>query len=245
MGPRKPMVPRAGEGLYQLAQAFQPSRRLKYVFVHIPKTAGTSFLRGFIQPHEPHFKYAGHAWKEPQRVRGWGSWMDPSRAEQWDWLPGYGHHLAKGKPAISIVRNPFDLLVSYYFHGAVEKNHLGWANVINIHGFRSFREFILAYCDPNFTWHLPALKQRLFGQLFDSSGVCLASLIIRQEELAEGLRQFARLHEMADPETLPAVRPSLSREFEDYRFYYDSEMVELLTRKLHPDLEAFDYAFES
>ena len=38
---------------------------------------------------------------------------------------------------LTIVRNPFDLLTSYYFHSK-GANHKGWANCLNIHNINDF-----------------------------------------------------------------------------------------------------------
>ena len=96
---------------------------------------------------------------------------------------------------ISIIRNPFDLLCSYYHHGdKLRPNghycHSGWAAVNYTHQFKTFKEFITAYCDPNFKWHQPQFQKFLFSQLFDINHNCVADIIIKYEYLNEARKML-------------------------------------------------------
>ena len=61
------------------------------------------------------------------------------------------------------------------------------ASVNYTHQFKTFKEFINAYCDDNFVWHQPIFKQFLFAQLFDINHNCVADIILKFESLDEAI----------------------------------------------------------
>ena len=101
---------------------------------------------------------------------------------------------------ISICRNPFDLLTSYYFHdwdhtttpksAQLGDLPMGWDNINATHGIRDFDGFIKRYCDPDFKWWHGYRKKHLFYQMFDVDGKCGVDLVIRQEQLFNGTKTF-------------------------------------------------------
>jgi hypothetical protein len=139
-------------------------------FVHIPKTAGNSarsFLRSsrkvkLLNPGHDKCEREHHfGIKNARRVK------DSHPSFKTDYFPSYVDTEAykKAEASFTILRNPYDLLYSYYCHCSVNDN--GWGNVNEYHKFKSFSEFIDGYCnmDPE-EWHVPALSKNLFGQIF-------------------------------------------------------------------------------
>lgn len=75
-----------------------------------------------------------------------------------------------------LVRNPFDVLKSYYFHThskkhkdtakskgqfEVDYNRIdGWMFVNQIHGFNSWWEFLDSYIDSNFEWQFTTNEKK-------------------------------------------------------------------------------------
>jgi hypothetical protein len=215
---------------------FDLSDRIIY-FIHIPKTSGTSLESEQIIK-------LGHCFNVPKVYRtqfNKGGFHDYEK-DTWDLyeypvVPNY---------KISIIRNPFDLLSSYYFHGEKLKNcgtycHSGWASVNYTHQFNSFKQFITSYCDPNFKWHIPAFKNFLFSQLFDISYNCVTDIIIKYEYLNEAIDilNTQLKHKIVKNKK---ENVSINKQYK-YTEYYDAEMIELVYKKCKRELFLFNYDF--
>jgi hypothetical protein len=150
---------------------------------------------------------------------------------------------------VAILRNPFDMLCSYYFHGNKLLNpdpnkysHNGWASVNYIHQFHSFEEFIRGYCDEEFEWHQPLMKQSLFSQLFDEEGNCVPDILLKYEYLNKSI------HVMNKTWDLHLIRKSKNvSKLKKYKYdhYYDNELIELVSKKCYKELELFKYNFKN
>ena len=199
-------------------------------FIHIPKTSGSSLQSKQIIK-EWHKFNVENVYRKPMKVFGWNSNFWP--------IHKYNHH---PNTKISIIRNPFDLLCSYYHH--CEKHlhylHNGWAFVNSIHKFKTFKEFIIAYCNPDFEWHQPQFHKFLFSQLFDKDHNCVADIIIKYEYLDEAKKILnTKLeHPIKDNYANSSKVKKIS-----YKEYYDKEMIELVNKKCHRELKYFNYDF--
>ena len=68
----------------------------------------------------------------------------------------------------TLIRNPFEILVSYYYHTHTNSDDIdGWCNCNKLHSFTSWRHFLDSYLDPNFDWHLPPMKKSMYSFLYD------------------------------------------------------------------------------
>ena len=206
-------------------------------FIHIPKTSGRAFRCNQINK-------LGHCFNVPKIYRSHannGGHLGYS-TEYWE---VYNYPI-KPNHKITIIRNPFDLLSSYYFHGdSLKPNNgycqSGWSSVNYTHQFKSFKEFIIAYCEPNFNWHCPAFKNFLFSQLFDINHKCVANIIIKYEYLDEAINILnTKLTSPIDDKHKANI--SINKK-KNYKEYYDEEMIELVNKKCKRELEYFNYDF--
>ena len=199
--------------------------------IHIPKTGGTSFNCKYLKNKgQDHMFCVANVKRLSVEQGGWQYHLTPYwKKYRFNLEPNY---------KISIVRNPFDLLTSYYFHNSDDDN--GWANVNYIHNIDSFEDFIYKFCNPDFKWHVPQFKKFLFSQLFNENGQCVPDIIIKYEYLSEaynmlnikGLRINTKIHTNKSNE-----------KNKNYYEYYSNDMIELINDFCKRELNMFDYDF--
>ena len=224
----------------------------KLYFVHIPKTAGNS-IRTALREHN---LLTNPGYEKYQREHHFGS-RNASRVlnshlsfrtPTWpSYLDDPNFH--KADFSFTVVRNPYDLLVSYYIHyiESPAKNWVdkGWANVNGHHGFHSFEEFIRFYCtcDSN-DWHVPSLNRNLFGQIFDDNNKSRVDYVVYYENLDEGLSLLTELSVGRKVSTsLPKRNISERRNGREYQSFYTQELQQLVHEKCRWELTQFDYSF--
>jgi len=168
-------------------------------FVHIPKTAGNT-IRSILRTENV---LINPGYKKIERVHHFGKRnveriVDSQLSFDSPYFPSYIDDLNFSKALIKFtcVRNPFDLLSSYYHHyidSTKQKNWIdrGWANVNGFHGVNSFFQFIDYYCncEPE-EWHVPELNKNLFGQIFNSEGKSNLDYVIFLENIDAGLHDI-------------------------------------------------------
>ncbi|MCG8545594.1 MAG: sulfotransferase family protein, partial [Alphaproteobacteria bacterium] len=144
----------------------------------------------------------------------------------------------------SVIRNPFDLLVSMYRFGFPywsPKSYAG-TGIVNW-PFRSFRDYVTKLCAwDDYPWICPEQRTSLFFQLHDEDGGCFADLILRQESIGEGLRALG--HILGHDWTPPAERVNTTN-FHGYADFYDRALVDLVAHRFSNDLQLFGYDFAS
>jgi hypothetical protein len=214
----------------------QEHRKYLY-FIHIPKTAGTYVTSVLGASLGDRFVREGHC-VLPNMIY---PWFDRA------WFTSIFGQVARYEcVSFTVVRNPFDLLVSMYTFGFPYWSPR-WANesqVINW-PFRSFREYLYSLCKwPDYPWIYPPQKKSLFFQLFDEKGEFIPDYVIRQEYLMEGLS--AMLQEIGVDAVLPFGRVNISKARRDvkYQDFYDHELKELVEKSFQGDLEFFGYNFD-
>lgn len=205
-------------------------------FIHIPKTAGSAL-------QSPKIINLGHAfnikdaYRTPSNKKGYHDYD----SDKW---PIYKYPIKKNLK-ITIIRNPFDLLCSYYFQGCNLKEdgsycHSGWASVNYTHQFKSFKQFITSYCDKNFKWHQPLFKQFLFSQLFDENDNCVVQIIIKYEFLKKAHNLLNKYGLKINTEHKNNLSKNKKK---NYKEYYDDEMIKMVNEKCERELEVFKYNF--
>ncbi len=214
------------------------NHRHGFLFVHIPKTGGTS-IRAALAPlrlRDPLYwlmfpchrlnHLTGHrlATKLPRHAK--------AIAAQ-ELLP---REVFAGLFKFAFVRNPWDLQVSSYHHLRRERPHL-------IAHLKDFKAFVRYKLDPErpYQFHLDVSATRQVDYLRDLSGNILVDFIGRYERLEEDFQEVCRRIGIP-PRPLPHRRRAKDRG--DYRRYYDEATAELVARHFHEDIEAFGYRFE-
>lgn len=207
-------------------------------FIHIPKTSGSA-LKSEQIINLSHGFNVEKIYRRTDNRRGWKSY----KTCYWEIYK----YPKNPNTKISIIRNPFDLLCSYYYHGETLRpncqyqDNCGWATVNYTHQFKTFKEFIIAYCDPNFEWHQPQFQKFLFSQLFDINHTCVADIIIKYEYLNEA-KQILNT-KLKYPIIIDNIINKSKNKTKSYKEYYDKEMIELVNKKCHRELKYFNYDF--
>lgn len=201
--------------------------------IHIPKTGGTSFNCKHLKNwNYEHMFCVGGLTRIPYKDGGFIYHQSPVwRKHNFKFKPNY---------KIATVRNPFDLLTSYYLHNDDAHTDYGWTNVRHVHNIETFEDFIYKYCDPDFEWHVPQLKKFLFSQMFDREHNCVPDIILKYERLTEGYDMLNKLGFGIN--TKIYINKSHAKTKKYYEYYSD-EMVELVNDFCRRELDMFDYDF--
>ena len=212
----------------------------KVYFVHVPKTGGMS-VRGAMYLNDgfyPKLKDREHKFGM-RNVSRRGSISFPTK--YWDCYQD-DVNFQNADLKFSVIRNPFDQLLSYYLHDAHGTNKDdGWANINGYMGFKSFEEFIDFYCNCNYEeWHVPMLNVSLYSQLFDDNRKSLVDYVIRFEILCKGLKKIAKISGM-NVFPLSHRNKTGRRVEENYKVYYNKSSIEKVKKKLEWDFEVFKY----
>ncbi len=212
------------------------SRGRRFIFVHIPKTGGTALAlalearamaEDILIGDTPKararkgriagVKAAGRLWKHSTLADIAGLASDEEIA---------------GFFTVTLVRNPWDRMVSYYHwlrmqgfaHPAV-----GLAKALSFGDFLAHPQTRTALA----LWPYPAYMR-------DRQGVERASLYIRLEHLAEDIAPF----EAHLGFRLPIARVNESARERDFRPYYTSATAELVAGLCAGDIARFGYRFD-
>jgi len=207
----------------------------KYVFIHIPKTGGTSLalaLERRAMKDDVMLGDTPKARRRRHRVKGMQTrgrlWKHSTLADIDGLVPGV---VLDGLFAFTLVRNPWDRAVSYYHwlqtqgfdHEAVRL-----AQQLDFAAFISHPRTLASFRNT------PAAQ---YMARADGREQCAA--YIRIENFAQDAAPlFAHL---GFPVTLAIA--NTSERSADYRRYYTDQTAELLAQNCAPDIARFDYSF--
>ncbi|ADH85796.1 sulfotransferase family 2 domain-containing protein [Desulfurivibrio alkaliphilus] len=211
-----------------------------FLFVHIAKTGGTS-IRAALRRYR------------------WGGWYTIPLwlASQADQLTRPRHKLglkfprhAKAIAALemlptpvfrelfkfTVVRNPWDLQVSSFYHIRREKPHV-------LEGVKTFEDFLKFKFDPErpYDYMLDTSAELQHEYLVDLRGNLIVDFIGRYERLQADFDTICQRIGLA-PFTLPHLRQAKERR--DYRNYYTDELAELVAQHYRRDIELLQYQFD-
>ena len=254
--------------------SYDPSEYSRFYFMHLPKSAGTrltaknspgSHDEQAMLPNGKTFKKLNHAYCIPNILREAFNHDDFVAFKQ----KGYFFHYAFDIPyfenddtlVFGIIRNPFDMLCSYYHH-YYAPDHNGWGGCNQLHGFNTFDDFIKGYCSEEISgynpltqesfvgWHMPIMHNFLYAQLFDSDGNCHVDFLIRYENMVDGLKKMnERFGLTFDYDKYDTVfdnswRSNQSKKNKNYKEYYTPELIKLVEKKCERELNLFGYNFD-
>lgn len=188
----------------------------KIIFVHIPKTAGTSIEIALGLYGDPKIiNWQTLFGKRKQHMTA-AEILSHFNNEQKDFFEYY---------RFSVVRNPFDRVVSEY----------RWKNkLLNL----PFKDYAKSIPD-----RIKKGDQHVFPQasfLYSKDNKCLVNDIVRIEELSPFWSKFCALQL---PEPIPLHRHN-STAPKPYQGYYDSETKQIIEDIYRDDLDLLGYSFD-
>lgn len=207
-----------------------------YIFVHIPKTGGTSMALA-LEAHAHRDDILIGDTPKARRRRGRLAGL-PARGRLWkhSTLADIDGILSPDEIGamftFTMVRNPWDRMVSYYHWLQGQRFDHPAVVLAQSLGFRAF------LMDPHIATSLRAAPYTSY--MCDATGRARASLYLRLEHLEEDLTPL---------ETRLGFRVALGREnasdrWADYRPYYDEAAAAQVADICAADIARFGYCFE-
>lgn len=202
-------------------------------FVRIQKSGSTSLKKSLDVSN--HIIMLEHAYSYPiGNVNGW-VWRGDRETDNWsNEFPNFKKE--SFNKIYALVRNPFDVLISYYYHSNKDsKNIDGWANCNKVHGFKSWEEFLESYIDSSFEWHIPPMKKSMFSFAYDSLDNIIVDDFFKLEE-PDKLNQFLIENK------LPTMGVENVTMYKNHtKPHYTNEQITKLSKIWETDLKYFLY----
>lgn len=199
----------------------------KFIFVHVPKTAGTSVktaLKPFSLPRPPRWFSLLRRFGLPRDYRRYRFPIHTSLAAI-EWVVPADIH--RGYFKFAFVRNPWDRLVSSYHNIRERPGHPQHRRVQRLPDFNAYVRYEAARG-----------KLHQYRMLVDASGRIGVDFLGRFENLtADFAHVCARLGIEA-----PLAHANRSNRTA-YRAYYDQSLRELVREQWQEDVENFEYEF--
>jgi Sulfotransferase family len=199
------------------------SLQKRFLFVHIPKTAGNS-IQSVLREYSEDQLVALR--KEQDGIERFGLRNPKYKLRKHSTLSEYqdalGDEQFRDLYKFTCVRNPWDRMVSYYF--TPTQNAETWDR-------EKFRGIIS---------NVVSIPDYLRLDNSDVDSFANVDCIMRFENLAEDFRAVCAAIGIS-PSTLPQYNRSNR---EHYSKYYDDELRELVRTRFAAEIERFNYAFE-
>jgi hypothetical protein len=193
----------------------------KYIFYHVPKTAGSS-IKTILIKH-----------KDGERVKGA---VHISVEDSFNYLP---ENILKEFYTFSCVRNPFSRAVSWYYHLKHEAKYGKRREIINEP--KDFRDFVLNI-DEAYTNRKTARYKIWENQIdyLSFGGELFPKKIIRFENLKSDFDEvcmelFGNRFELVHEKNWGHKG--------DYRNLYTDDLIEIVAKRYMKDLQYFKYSF--
>ncbi|MFC1739005.1 sulfotransferase family 2 domain-containing protein [Planctomycetota bacterium] len=190
----------------------------KFIFIHVQKCAGYT-IRKALEEAGCIFEMTKHKHTSPEILRkkiGFDEWKN-----YW---------------SFTFVRNPFDKMVSKYFHNKLNLKSKSFEKYSN------FKDWVKDL-DKSKYWNQSHKRPYVLSQLLflsDDKGNLLVDFIGKFENLASDFQRVC--DELCLPNKMPGLHINPS-EHRQYREYYDDETRKTIERRFKEDLEYFGYEF--
>lgn len=203
-------------GLFDMANV---SHEYKNIFFHIPKTGGVSV--GTL----PFIVYQGHHRWNLKKLFG------PPFKNYFKWC---------------IVRNPWDRFVSVYFYfkqmGPGHRWYKGrnLETATEIKKFRTFRDFCIGFQGCKFVDVDLHIKPQLYW-ITTPKGKIFVDFIGKMENMGDDINKVAHKVNFTGEWKLPTLNSTKHR---DFRAYYDTICIDIISKYYAKDIARFGYTFE-
>ena len=199
------------------------SLQKRFLFVHIPKTAGNSIqsiLRHYSEDEITHSRSTQDG-IERFGVRN-ANYKIKKHSTLADYRSALGEEQFGSLYKFACVRNPWDRMISYYFTPGQQR--AGWDP-------QAFKKFVS---------RTPSVADYLRLEEEEADPFGNVNRVMRFEKLTEDFRAVC-----SDLDIPTAPLPQYNRSSRDhFSKYYDEELRELVRRRFALEIERFGYAFD-
>jgi hypothetical protein len=212
----------------------------RFIFVHIPKTAGTS-IEGILTALPPrpipldlrvaHRLYRATTGRRYRPV--------PKHAKAMEIRRWVGHYAWHRSFSFAVIRNPWDLMVSSYFWWLQKSQK--WdafrGHTEKIKAMKDFREFMQSEYGQR---RLNLVETDLMDYLTDQKGKCIVDFIARFERLEEDWATICGKIALKNP----GLQQLNKSERQDYHLYYDQASRDVVAKRFERYIDQFGYTFD-
>lgn len=201
---------------------------MSLIFIAIPKTSGQALTKSLSQ-NKHVFNFGHSTCLSPEFI---------SRHCKYKWdshLLTIPNLVFTDSIKFTIIRNPFDWLVSYFVsrwgdfdNGVLEKLPK-----------RTVQDLIRMYCTSIGDWHVPLLQKFIYSQLFDDNGVCMCDYAIIYDRREEGIQELCDKFNLI----YRPVRVNHTLNKKAYKKYYTPELIAMVYEKCVRELNMFNFDF--
>ena len=186
----------------------------KFIFVHINKTAGTSMEKALVD----------YGVKKLQEKGDLKFELNYNQSQHFN-CDEYKKYLGSEYDdyfKFTVVRNPFDRVVSYYYGGAIQKglNFKDW--VVDRYLNENYKDYIRMYSD--------------YTHWFDKDEM---NCVLKFENLDQ---DFIKLKETLDL-NCELGKANVNKSRTHYRDYYDNKTKDIIENHFEKELNTFQYKF--
>lgn len=221
------------------------------MFVHIPKTAGTTISECLEINNKNNCLSLPKRKNRPSKYNFKHALCEDMCTEL--------EEESKLYKKFAVVRNPWDLVVSLYFHlrkplesqgKQLKPSYICPVQASQDACEMSFKEWTMLYYNP---WNRPRQKEssrispgpvnhflRQMEWITSTNGDILVDKVLRFEN-PDGWKEWFQSIEI-DPSILSNKKNTSARD-RNYRIYYDDETAELISKYYSVDIETFKYQF--
>ena len=212
------------------------SHKHRFAFVHVPKTGGCSISQA-LQPYGDRvMRFWMNRWLD--RIGIHVNHYAPPEMKRFR-LHTPADTLRRQLPAddfarlfkFAFVRNPWDLLVSYFHYLVSSPRHHRRARATGLASFEGYVDY-----------ELRRDKISQSRMLCDRHGRLLVDHVARFESLHEDFDRICGW--LGVPATLPHVNRTVAHDRRDYRTYYTPRLAARVAEHFAEDIERFGYTFD-